>query len=180
MASSTDIWSRKSIITMSLTGGIVRENLNLKYIPSCARSPPQDQTHHTVVEGPRAALHAVFCKVSAWARTKSITPEFRLHLWCRTTKHRYFCASEITWPNFPRFLIPLVKMVIFIGRTKWPKRFWFWSKLTEFFFLDWPKLATWHNLVHIWKAISFYKQIINTFWSIIDLEFEQSEEKHSF
>jgi len=93
------------------------------------------------------------------------------NLWCWNSKHCYFCASEIMWPNFPQFLIPLVKTLIFIGRTKWPKRFGFGSKLTEFFFLDWPKLATWHKLVRIWKAISLYKQIINTFWLIIDLEF---------
>jgi len=85
-------------------------------------------------------------------------------LWCWIHKYHYFCASQITWSKFLWFLISLIKTLIIIGRTKWPKWFWFRPKLIEFF-SEQAQLATWQNLsqfgrnsakfnCHIWLKIS--------------------------
>jgi hypothetical protein len=38
--------------------------------------------------------------------------EPQAQLRCNNPKHRYFCANETQGPNFPPFLIPLVKMLL--------------------------------------------------------------------
>jgi hypothetical protein len=54
-----------------------------------------------------------------------------LCLWCQSSKHHQLCIAEIGRPNLALFLIPLVKMVLLVIRTKLSDRFLIGSKLGE-------------------------------------------------
>ena len=52
-------------------------------------------------------------------------------LWCGSPSHRYFCTTEIGYPVFPRYLIPLAKMLHLMRGVDWLEEIQIGAKLTE-------------------------------------------------
>ena len=80
-------------------------------------------------------LVVMYFKLEMGAQTLSVLDllDFKIFklvpVWCQSLKHHQFCIAEIGRPNLALFLIPLVKMLLLVIRTKMSDRIFDWDKI---------------------------------------------------
>jgi len=75
----------------------------------------------------------------------TVTCNTQLVLWCGSLSHRYFCAKKTHVTKNSQFLIPLVKMLLFIIRNFWQKEISNNAKLRKIYMFGQFRLAYYHN-----------------------------------